>query len=79
MRIALFVAAAAALAVTACSPQTEENAATTADAAGETVASAANDTAANADAAADNAAAATNQAAENVDAAIVTPAETPAQ
>lgn len=75
MRIALFVAAAAVLGLAACSPKTEENAATTADAAGDTVASAANDTAANADAAADNAAAATNQAAENVDAAIETKAE----
>jgi len=79
MRIALFAAAAAALTLAACSPQTGENAEATADAAGATVASAADDTAANAEVAADNAAAATNQAAENVDAAIETPAETPAQ
>jgi len=69
MRIALFAAAAAALALTACSEQTEDNAAATADNAGDTVASAAQDTAANVDAAADSAAAATSEAAVEVDAA----------
>ncbi|WP_339932239.1 hypothetical protein [uncultured Brevundimonas sp.] len=76
MRIAILaVTAVAALTLAACSPQTEDNAAATADAAGDTVASAADDTAANVDAAADGAAEATNEAAENVDAAVVTPAE----
>ena len=56
MRIALFAVAAAALAVSACSERTEDNAAATADAAGATVASAASDTAVNAEAAADAAA-----------------------
>ena len=79
MRIAILSGAARALALAACSQQTEDKAATTADSAGETVASAADDTAANADAAADTTAAATNDAAENVDAAVQTPAETPAQ
>lgn len=79
MRIAILAVAATALTLAACSQQTENNAAETADAAGDTVASAAEDTAANADAAADNAAVATNEAAENVDASIQTPAETPAR
>lgn len=75
MRTALFVAAAAALALTACSQQTEDNAAATADSAGDTVASAAEDTAENVDAAVDNTAAATNEAAEDADAAADTPTE----
>ncbi|MDY6922717.1 MAG: hypothetical protein SWI22_02005 [Pseudomonadota bacterium] len=79
MRIALLAATAAALTLAACSQQTGDNAAETADAAGDTVASAAEDTAENVDAAADNTAAATNEAAEDVDASITTPAETPAQ
>ena len=69
MRIALFAAAAVALALSACSEQTEDSAAATAENAGDTVASAAQDTAENADAAADSAAAATSEAAANVDAA----------
>ena len=75
MRIALFAAAAAALTLAACSEQTEANSAATANEAGDTVASAADDTAANVDAAVDNTAAATNEAAEDVDASIETPAE----
>jgi methyl-accepting chemotaxis protein len=74
MRIAFVAIAATALALAACSEQTEDNAAATANEAGDTVASAADDTAENVDAAVDNTAAAANEGAENVDAAVETPA-----
>lgn len=73
MRI-LYIAAAAALALAACSDRTEKNAAATAENAGDTVASAASDTAANADAAADTTAAAAKDGAADVDAAADTAA-----
>lgn len=73
MRI-LYIAAAGALALSACSEQTEKNAAATAENVGDTVVSAAGDTAVNADAVADTTAAAAKDTAADADAAADTAA-----
>lgn len=70
MRLALILSAAAAgLALTACSQKTEDHAATAVDEAGAATASAADDTAANAQAAADKTGEAADTAARKADAA----------